>query len=41
MTALTSGRPEPFSDYTTPELWDDEHISEQMLRFHLDPAHRT
>ena len=30
-------RPEPFSEYTTPEFWDDEHISAQMLRFHLDP----
>ena len=30
-------RPEPFSEYTTPEFWNDEHISEQMLRFHLDP----
>ena len=30
-------RPEPFSVYTTPEFWNDEHISEQMLRSHLDP----
>ena len=30
-------RPEPFSEYTTPEFWNDEHISAQMLRFHLDP----
>lgn len=30
-------RPEPFSAYTTPEFWDDEHVSAQMLRYHLDP----
>ncbi len=24
--------------YTTPEFWNDEHISAQMLRFHLDPT---
>ena len=29
--------PEPFSAYTTPEFWDDPHISAQMLRHHLDP----
>jgi len=29
-------RPEPFSVYTADVLWTDEHISEQMLRFHLD-----
>jgi len=33
-----SSRPEPFSVYTTPEFWNDGHISGQMLRFHLDPA---
>ncbi|HEX5335834.1 MAG TPA: class I SAM-dependent methyltransferase [Propionicimonas sp.] len=38
-TGSASGlRPAPFSDYTTPEFWDDEHISAQMLRFHLDPV---
>ena len=31
-------RPEPFSRYTTPEFWNDSHISEQMLRCHLDPV---
>lgn len=30
-------RPAPFSRYTTPEFWNDPHISEQMLRHHLDP----
>jgi SAM-dependent methyltransferase len=30
-------RPAPFSAFTTPEFWDDEHISAQMLMFHLDP----
>lgn len=31
-----SARPEPFSFSTSEELWADPHISEQMLRFHLD-----
>jgi SAM-dependent methyltransferase len=35
--ALPSGRPDPFGDYTTPEFWNDPHISAQLLRFHLDP----
>jgi SAM-dependent methyltransferase len=29
-------RPEPFGCYTAQEFWDDEHISKQMLGFHLD-----
>jgi cyclopropane fatty-acyl-phospholipid synthase-like methyltransferase len=29
-------RPEPFGCYTAREFWDDEHISRQMLGFHLD-----
>jgi SAM-dependent methyltransferase len=29
-------RPEPFERYTAQEFWDDEHISKQMLGFHLD-----
>ncbi len=33
-TAAT--RPRPFSEYTTLELWDDHHISGQMLACHLD-----
>lgn len=28
--------PEPFSQYTTIDLWNDKHISEQMLTAHLD-----
>ena len=32
-------RPEPFEFYTASDLWTDEHISEHMLRFHLDPSH--
>ena len=28
--------PEPFSQYTTIELWNDKHISEHMLAAHLD-----
>ena len=35
MTA--TGRPEPFSVYTTPEFWADPHISARMLTHHLDP----
>jgi len=31
-------RPEPYSCLTIEELWADPHISERMLRFHLDPA---
>lgn len=30
-------RPAPFSAFTTPAFWDDEHISAQMLACHLDP----
>ncbi len=30
--------PKPFSEYTTLQLWDDEHISRQMLACHLDGA---
>ncbi len=30
-------RPAPFSAYTTPEFWDDPHVSAQMLALHLDP----
>lgn len=29
-------RPEPFERYTAREFWGDEHISKQMLGFHLD-----
>jgi SAM-dependent methyltransferase len=31
-------RPAPFSRYTTDILWTDPHISERMLRFHLDDS---
>ena len=31
-----SSRPAPFSSYTAETLWNDDHISKQMLRFHLD-----
>jgi SAM-dependent methyltransferase len=31
-------RPKPFSAYTAPELWKDDHISARMLEFHLDPT---
>ncbi len=30
-------RPKPFSIYTAEKLWNDPHISEQMLKYHLDP----
>lgn len=30
-------RPRPFEFYTAADLWTDEYISKQMLRFHLDP----
>ena len=32
----TTRRPELFQEYTAKELWVDEHISKQMLQFHLD-----
>ena len=32
-----SRRPAPFSRYTAATLWNDPHISQQMLAFHLDP----
>lgn len=31
-------RPEPYACLTIEELWADPHISERMLRFHLDPS---
>ncbi|MBO0811139.1 MAG: class I SAM-dependent methyltransferase [Microlunatus sp.] len=34
---MLDARPAPFSAYTTPEFWDDPHISAQMLTAHLDP----
>lgn len=37
MSAETAARPEPFSAYTTPAFWNDEHVSLQMLAMHLDP----
>ena len=32
-------RPEPFGYYTSPQLWNDSHISKGMLDAHLDPDH--
>lgn len=32
-----TSRPAPFSAYTTPEFWNDPHISARMLALHLDP----
>lgn len=29
-------RPKPYECYTAKAMWDDEHISRQMLAFHLD-----
>lgn len=34
----SSTRPAPFSVFTTPEFWNDPHISARMLANHLDPA---
>lgn len=31
-------RPRPFEFNSVQTLWDDPHISRQMLRYHLDPA---
>ncbi len=31
-------RPEPFAFYTAETLWNDDHISKQMLALHLDAA---
>jgi SAM-dependent methyltransferase len=33
----THDRPTPFCAYTAPALWDDPHVSAQMLAAHLDP----
>jgi len=33
---MTQRAPEPFSVITTHLLWTDAHVSEQMLRYHLD-----
>jgi len=30
-------RPEPFARYTTPEFWNDPHVSVEMLKWHLNP----
>jgi cyclopropane fatty-acyl-phospholipid synthase-like methyltransferase len=30
-------RPRPFEFYTAEELWNDDHTSAQMLKYHLDP----
>lgn len=32
-----SSRPDVFSAYTAEKLWNDPHISRQMLKHHLDP----
>ena len=32
-------RPEPFAYYTSPQLWNDPHISKGMLEAHLNPDH--
>jgi len=33
-----ASKPELFSCYTTPKLWSDPHISNQMLAAHIDPS---
>ena len=32
-------KPKPFEFYTTPQLWNDPHISKGMLDAHLNPSH--
>jgi len=32
-----NSRPEPFEFYTAEDLWTEEHISKQMLAYHLNP----
>ncbi|WP_319781036.1 hypothetical protein [Maridesulfovibrio sp.] len=32
-----NSRPLPFEVYTAADLWTDEHISKQMLSYHLHP----
>jgi SAM-dependent methyltransferase len=36
--SATCKRPEPFSRYTTIDMWNDDHVSEHMLAAHLDVA---
>ncbi len=31
-------KPKPFEFYTTPLLWNDPYLSQQMLKFHLDES---
>jgi len=33
-----NSRPEPFEFYTAADLWTEEHTSEQMLAYHLNPS---
>ncbi|MEM7343262.1 MAG: class I SAM-dependent methyltransferase [Chloroflexota bacterium] len=33
-----TSKPKPFDYYTTPQLWNDPHISKGMLKAHLDPT---
>ena len=33
-----SSRPKPFEIYNPEMLWDDDHISKQLLQLHLDPT---
>ncbi len=33
-----SERPAPFSTYTADVLWTDEHVSQEMLGYHLNPS---
>ena len=32
-------KPRPFEYYTSPQLWNDSHISKGMLDAHLDQGH--
>ena len=34
---IEATKPKPFEFYTTPQFWNDPHISKSMLKHHLDP----
>ena len=37
MTNRIADPPAPFSVYTSTAMWSDPHVSQQMLKYHLDP----
>jgi cyclopropane fatty-acyl-phospholipid synthase-like methyltransferase len=36
-----ASKPKPFEFYTTPQFWNDPHISKSMLDCHLNPNHNA